>query len=352
MKKSSIPTCPFCGRPIKKPEYLPIGFSDLEAGICECGSVYVCDVTGHNRGAAFVEALVIACAGDWDLAWDLVPDEDYKEIWVENYDISTHSILPVPTYGRKRLTSALCFIKLSEDIREAKKDRLKELLNKETSEELPRVEKKKLSKKEVEKLIINNEIDLLTAYAIAEPLNLNVIQKLLYHPDPGFRKRVAIAAGKVAARVSKFHPERVLEFIKRLIYAAADSAASAWGALETVGEVIRHTGDRYSLFIRNLLAFMQFPEYRPYLLYGFYRISQVNPKVLKSHSYLLLLNYFEDSPPEVQGLMLLTFKNLDPASIKPYLGKVKKDAKFKLFDYDAMDFKEVSLGDILKEFQS
>jgi len=83
MKESKIPTCPFCGRPIAKPTYLPIGFSDLEAGICECGSVYVCDVTGHNRGAAFVEALLIACAGDWDLAWDLSPDEDYKEIWVE-----------------------------------------------------------------------------------------------------------------------------------------------------------------------------------------------------------------------------------------------------------------------------
>jgi len=44
MKPYNPPTCPFCGRVIAKPTYLPIGFSDLEAGICECGSVYVCDV--------------------------------------------------------------------------------------------------------------------------------------------------------------------------------------------------------------------------------------------------------------------------------------------------------------------
>jgi len=348
MAEAKVPTCPFCGRPIEKPGFLGIGFSDLEAGICECGAVYVCDVTGHNRGAAFVEALVIACAGDWDLAWDLIPDEDYKELWVENYELETHTVLPIPPYGRKHLTSALCFVKLSDDIREAKQEKLNSLLKKESKpENLPKVEKRKLKKSEVEKLVREGKTDILTAYVIAEPLNLNVMQKFLYHPDPLFRKKVILAIGEAAAKASKVHPAKVLDFIKRLIYAAADSAASAWGALEAVGEVISLTGDRYSLFIRNLLAFMQFPEYRPYLMYAFYRISQRNPKLLKSHSYLGLLKYFENSTPEVQALMILTFKNIDPASIKPYASKVNPEDGFSIFDYQDFRFKNLKFKDIL-----
>jgi hypothetical protein len=137
MKLYNPPTCPFCGRVIVKPTYLPIGFSDLEAGICECGSIYVCDVTGFNRGAAFVEALFIACAGDWDLAWNLEYDEDYKEIWIENYDLPSHSIMP----SSEKKRGALCFLKLSEEIREAKELKLKKLLDK-SNQEIPKVEKR------------------------------------------------------------------------------------------------------------------------------------------------------------------------------------------------------------------
>ena len=351
MKESKIPTCPFCGRPIAKPTYLPIGFSDLEAGICECGSVYVCDVTGHNRGAAFVEALLIACAGDWDLAWDLSPDEDYKEIWVENYDLESHSILPMPPYGRKKLSSALCFLKLSDEIREAKKDKLQKLLQKEKEiSDLPKVEKRKLSKKEIEGLIKKGDITLLSAYVLAEPLNLNALQKFLYHPDPVFRKKVIVATGEVVLKLVKVYPEKVLDFIKRLLYAAADSAASAWGALEAVGEIIRNTEDRYSIFMRNLLAFMKLPEYRPYLLYAFYRISEKNPQVLKQHSYLTLLNYIENSSPEIQGLILLIFRNLNASEIKSYFDKIDSLASFKLFNYETFEFEEVKLSELMEKF--
>ena len=348
--KGKVPTCPFCGRPIEKPRYLAIGFSDLEAGVCECGSVYVCDVTGHNRGTAFVEALVIACAGDWDLAWDLIPDEDYKEIWVENYDLETHQILPVPPYGRRKLSSALCFIKLADDIRELKESKLKDMISpKKVDVSLPKVEKRKLNKKELEKLIASGEKELVTAYAVAEPLNLNVFQKLLYHPDPVFRKKVVITLGDVVEKVVKFHPQKVLELIKRLIYAAADSAASPWGALEAVGEIIARTGDRYSVFLRNLFAFLPLPEYRVYLLYAFLRIATLNPEVLKQSSYLSLVKLIKDEDPQIKGLAIMVLKLLNPGILKENLNDVDPEEKFKFFDYELGEFKEITLGSLLKD---
>jgi len=347
MKTFNPPTCPFCGRIISKPSYLPIGFSDLEAGICKCGSVYVCDVTGYNRGAAFAEALVIACAGDWDLAWSLEYGEEYKEIWIEDYDLETHSIIPKSSEGKR--TGVLCFIKLADEIKEAKSEKIEELLTSK-KEEPPQVEKRKLSKKEIEDLVNNNNISLLIAYHIAEPLNLNVFQKLLYHPDIVFRKKITIALGKVAGKLVNIYPEKVLELIKRLIYASADSAASAWGALEAVGEIIRNTGDRFAIFINNLFAFMKYPEYRPYVLYALYRIAEKNPQLLKKYSYLKLLDYIENSLTEIQGLILKIFESLNSKEISPYLDKISKDKEFDFFNYETLKFEKILLNDLINKF--
>ena len=66
------PPCPFCGMLIPRPQEIPS--REMPLGSCSCGAVYACDVTGHNLGSAMIEALVYACGGDWDCAWDLTPD--------------------------------------------------------------------------------------------------------------------------------------------------------------------------------------------------------------------------------------------------------------------------------------
>ena len=86
----SKPACPFCGALIDPPGDLDDGSShEMPLGRCSCGAVYVCDVIGHNLGTAMSEALVSSCDGDWDHAWDLLPEEDYKEALVHDYDLET-----------------------------------------------------------------------------------------------------------------------------------------------------------------------------------------------------------------------------------------------------------------------
>lgn len=344
------PCCPFCGKIIKRPEILPIGISDLEAGICECGSVYVCDVTGHNRGTAFLEALFIATAGDWDLMWDLEPEIDYKEIWIENYDYTHHLVFPF-SQEKPSLKSALCFVKLSEDLREIKLENLKKHLEKkEITRSFP-FQKRKLDKKEVETFISNGDFSTLSSYVVSEPLNLSVVQKFLYHPDPIFRKKVIVALGQIGRDLSKFYPEKVLEFIKRLLYSAADSASSAWGALEAVGDIIRETGERYSIFVKNLLAFLNFPEYRPYVLYALYRISEKNPQALKKHSYLKLLDYFNTGDNQTKGLILSILLNLKTKEIGFYLKNINPEESFEIFDYDKFCYQKVFFREIIEKFE-
>lgn len=348
-KTPKAPICPFCGRFIKPPEILPIGISDLEAGICECGSVYVCDVTGYNRGTAFLEALFIATAGDWDLMWDLEPEVDYREIWIENYDYTSHSVFP-STQEKRPSRGSLCFIKLSEDLREIKSEKIKKQLEKSLAPTSQRFQRKKLSKREVEKMLLDGDVQTLSNYVISEPLNLNVIQKFLYHPDVIFRKRVVVTLGQVVRNLNKFYPERVLEFIKRLLYSAADSASSAWGALEAVGEIIRETEDRYAFFVRNLLAFLKFPEHRVSALYALYRISEKNPQALKKNNYLTLLKFLDTENDEIKGLILSIFVNLRSKEVMPYFKPVNKEV-FELFDYETFCYKKRAFKDLLEKLE-
>ncbi len=345
MKISKVPTCPFCGNFIEKPTYLPVGVSDFEAGKCKCGSVYVCDVTGHNRGAAFIEALLIACGGDWDLAWELVPEEDYYEVWIENYDFSTHRIIAESFYEGRRISGVLCFLKLAKDIEEVKKESREKLFTKKKI--LPEVKKVKLSKMEMEKLIEELNYSELIAYSLKEPLNLNILQRFLYHPDPIFRKKVILAIGKVAEKMVEIYPEKVLDLIKRLIYASADSASSAWGALEAVGEIISVTKDRFGIFVKNLLAFLDLEEWRPLTLYALLRIAQNNPQTLKKESYLKLLKYLnQNESSEVKALILLIFYYLRAKEIISYLFLINENEKAEIFNYETLKFEPIFLKDL------
>lgn len=351
MKLPKVPTCPFCGSFIAQPTYLPVGVSDFEAGKCECGSVYVCDVTGYNRGAAFVEALLIACGGDWDLAWELVPEEDYQEIWIENYDFSTHRVVSESFYEGRKISGVLCFIKLAKDVEELKKETKEKFFTK--KEILPEVEKKKLSKVEMEKLIEELNYSELIAYSLKEPLNLNVLQRFIYHPDPVFRKKVVLALGKIAEKMVEVHPEKILDLIKRLIYASADSASSAWGALEAVGEIISTTRERFGIFVRNLLAFLDLDEWRPLVLCALLRIAQNNPQILKKENYLKLLRYLnENEGSEVKALIFLIFYHLKAKEILSYVSLVRDEEKAKVFNYETLKFETIFLKDIVNQIKT
>ncbi len=100
----------------------------MPIGACPCGAVYACDETGHNLGSAMIEALVFASNMDWDLAWGLLPEEDYLTEIVENYDLQSHLIIPSGTFEGRRIGGALYFIRMHKDIQEVTSDGVKQRL--------------------------------------------------------------------------------------------------------------------------------------------------------------------------------------------------------------------------------
>lgn len=107
--------CPFCGNIFEIPCEIKAKLGNVfSGGRCSCGAVYVFDRTGHNLGEAYVDALVLSCDGDWDMAWKLTPDVDYK---IEScyYDGDSHQILDSRRSSRfGRAVENLLFIKLNK----------------------------------------------------------------------------------------------------------------------------------------------------------------------------------------------------------------------------------------------
>jgi len=304
-----IPSCPFCGQPVAPPQNLGFQFADLDAGFCGCGAVYVSDVTGYNRGAAFVEALFLATGGRWELAWDLIPGEDYREALLEHYDQVTHQIVPEGHLEGRRISGVLYFVKLADDLRDLGKESL-EAIRARRKRRSSTARPRKLRRPEAERLVIEGRLEEILELCRLQPLNLRVLQKLLYHPDRRLRLRTVKYLGEIATHLADEIPEALADLVKRLLYASADSAASAWGALEAVGEIVRALPERFGLYVRNIMAFLAYPEFRPGALFALWRIAEKHPELLRREGALGLLKYLSDDDPEVRGFILLILRAL------------------------------------------
>ena len=91
---------------------------EFTVGRCSCGAVYSCDATGHNVGAAIVETLVHACGDDGDLAWELMPEDDYLTGRIENYDEETHQVVDIRQLDGRAVRGVLYFVRLHKEMTE------------------------------------------------------------------------------------------------------------------------------------------------------------------------------------------------------------------------------------------
>ncbi|HFC97384.1 MAG TPA: hypothetical protein ENJ40_02845 [Thermosulfurimonas dismutans] len=341
------PRCPFCGQPVAPPRNLGYQFADLDAGFCKCGAVYVSDVTGFNRGAAFAEALFLASGGRPELAWELLPEEDFREAVLEPYDQITHQLVPERHLEGRRVSGVLYFVKLSEDLKDLGEKGLEELRRIRQERKRPRAKPRKLRRPEAERLVAEKRFQELRDLCAVQPLNIRTLQKLLYHPDRDLRFRTIKYLGDIARDLAEELPEDIADLVKRLLYASADSAASAWGALETVGEIIRALPQRFGLYVRNLMAFLPYPEFRPAALFALWRIAEAHPELLRREGPLRLLSLLHDQDPRVRGLTLLILEALDLKEVAGEIAPLSEDkACFEIYRPEEDRFETLEIASL------
>lgn len=347
------PRCPFCDNFIDRPKKVePSRLGNFDYGACECGAVYVHDITGHNLGAAWVEALGFGCNDDWDLAWSLAPGEDYEDAILENYDIESHLIQPTGrTKDDKTVRAALAFIRMAKDVREVTHEGVIERLELLSEPRISAQEKNdayigrrshRYSKQQVKVLVQAGEVEKLRAMALEDPLVLRRIQRLLYSTDEMLMWKAITTLGAVAGALATDRPTLVGDLVRRLLLASGDSAATNWGSIETIGEIIRAQPKVYGSFARHLISFINDPPSCPAVLWAIGRIGELHPQVVRSSSFFAMFGLLASSEPKIRGLAAWAFGRMKAQEVrKALLGMIDDNEKLTLFDGQSIIYKTV-----------
>ncbi|MBU0481835.1 MAG: HEAT repeat domain-containing protein [Proteobacteria bacterium] len=317
-----LPWCPFCGQNVDKPqEPLQRKMDEFTTGTCQCGAVYTCDPTGFNVGAAMVECLVHACNDNWDLAWELMPDDDYLSGRLDKYDEQTHQVVELGNLDGRKIKGVLYFIRLSKDYAELvqkldleKKDKDSRTLpvsNLNIPEMEPKRDPKrkrrKADKKQVAELADQQDIDTLVDLAFDDLKTLRYLQRLLYSPDEKKRWEYAHLIGQVCRRLSTRKPGAVSDMLHRMYEACSDSAATHWGLLETVGAIIAARSDIYGGFTRHLLMFRGTDDSRATVLWALGEIAATRPDLVRNTPFYSLFSFVEHPDPLTRGQAIRLF---------------------------------------------
>jgi len=321
------PACPFCGGLIERPKELDTPMpAEMPLGTCPCGAVYACDVTGHNLGAAMAEALVFACQGDWDCAWSLLPDEDYLEKQVPRYDYDTHRIIHGGVYQGRRISGTLLFIRLHRA-----EEGVEEKNSQNDSNEKPAggavattPETKPVTKKDVEALVHAYDMDRLTSLAQDSKRIIRDLKRLLYSADSLLRWKAAEALGRVSAVIARKDPGTVSKLLQGLFTSITDTAASSWGAVDALGEIISRQPEKYSGYVSQLIALSRDRALLAEVLRALGKIGNAKPDLLRKISYHII-PLLQDADPEVRGYSVILLGNLNAGEAKENLAKLEQD---------------------------
>ena len=348
------PKCPFCGLAVERPEELDARRpGQLPVGKCGCGAVYACDVTGHNVGNAIIEALVFGCDMDWDLAWNLLPEEDYSQEIVEHYDYESHLIIPGGFYESRRISGVLLFIRFHEDVEEMAGEGASKRLEKakqrasQSSKQTVAESKKTLSKSEVERFVQTYNFEPILELAGGDKKLIRNLKRLLYTGDDLFRKRAAECLGRVCAIIADSNPGVVTSLLANLFYTITDTAAFTWGAFEAIGEIISHRLDLFAGYAPQLFQFIEDETRRPLVVETIGRISGVEPHLLRKYT-LHFFPFLKDPDPDVRGYTAWLLGNLGALEGREDLEKLRDEDHVMTFYEDGNLIKK-KVGQVASE---
>lgn len=330
------PWCPFCGQNIGQPqERAERKLGELAVGRCECGAVYASDETGHNIGAAMVEALVYACNDDWDLAWSLVPEDDYLTGRLEDYDAETNQVVEGRNLDGRAVRGVLYFVRLHRDISEVAEQAGKKTASLAATSppgamELepvrdPKRKKNRASKEKVKDLVEKRDIDALVDLLFDDKRTLRFLMRLLYTPDENMRWLAIDTIGKACGRYATRMPGAVSDLLHRLFAAASDSASSNWGAIETIGAVIAAQPEIFGAFTRHLLKHLKEMSTLPATLWALGTIAKRRPDLIRSLPFYNLFKLVDYRGAQILGLALRLFGNIKAKEIRPQIAKLTRE---------------------------
>lgn len=341
--------CPFCNHLIEQPKELKERKPrEFPIGVCEqCGAVFAYDATGHNRGAAFIEALLFACNYDDYLAFSLSAEEDYLDAIVENYDPVTHNVIPRGAFDDRAVRGVLIFVKLNREYREVTEEGVKEKIKAASPPSPTKLRSKNFSREKVQTYISENNLKELISLAGEDTRVISELHRMLYTPDEHLRWKIVEMLSDVCAEIGDKRPDVVSKFLNRLLLSAADSASSAWGALEAVGATISKKPDLFGEFNLALLSFLQYKNFWKEVTWAVGMIAKKKPDLVKN-VYPVICSFLKNPDPSLRGYAAWALGRMGILDAKEELEKLETDNQ-RLSIYEEGDLKEKTVAQLAKE---
>ncbi|PID76458.1 MAG: PBS lyase [Deltaproteobacteria bacterium] len=334
------PWCPFCGQKVGRPsDAHERRMREFPVGRCQCGAVYSSDATGHNVGAALVETLIFACGNNSDLAWELLPEDDYLTGRVEDYDELTHQIVDTKNIDGRPVRGVLYFVRLhtemaelSERLKQKKDEQVREL-SPEFERAVPDVEpapakgrkKQKANKRLVRELVDREDMDALVALCFDDRKTLRLFQRMLYEPIEEKRWRIAWLIGRVCKRVSTRDPGQVSELVHRMFEACSDSAATPWGMLETIGYIVSGRPDIFGAFTRYILNYMGEPSTQMQVVWALGQIARSRPDLVRDTPFFNMFHFLRHPDPAIRGHVAILLGRIKASEVAFQLMELGQD---------------------------
>jgi hypothetical protein len=344
------PRCPFCKFPIEHPQELRERKPrEFPLNVCKnCKAVYAYDATGHNQGAAFLEALLFTCNYDDYLAFSLSAGEDYLDAIIENYDPFSHKIIPGGSFEDRKVRGVLIFVKLNHEIQKFTEDVTIEKINSSFVSVTPSKNRsEKFSREKVQTYVYENRLEALFSLAEEDTRVIPELIRMLYTPDERLRWKIIEVLSEVSSKVGEKRPDVVSKFLNRLLLSAADSASSAWGAIEAVGATISKKPDLFGEFSHALLSFLQYKNYRKQVTWAIGRIATIKPDLVK-YAFRAISSFLSEPDSEIRGHAVWALGNLGFKDPLEELKKLQKD-EHHFYLYREGELQEVTIAELAKE---
>lgn len=344
------PKCPFCGDKLNRPTEIPgIASKGMPVGACNCGAVFAFDATGHDLGTAMSEALVHSCSGDWERAWDLLPETDYLQALIENYDLDTNLIIPSGSHEGRRIAGALYFILLKTKGPEAGKD-------KPSAVKLPPISekgrcagraKRVYRKDELNRLVEDYKVESILDLAREDSRVLRDIRRLLYSPDTLKRMRAAEILGMALGLVAEREPAAAKTILQNLFSSLTDTAASGWGSITAIGEIIRSSPERFGSFVPQLLMLSGERTFLSDIMDALRKISASKPDLLRRYAFQLI-PMLRHELPDIRGFTALILGHLSATEAADDLRAILSD-EAELEIYNGGEMRKTTVGSLAAE---
>jgi HEAT repeat protein len=153
---------------------------------------------------------------------------------------------------------------------------------------------------------------------------LRDLKRMLYSADKLLRWRAAEALGEVSTVIAQKDPGAISKLLQGLFTSVSDTAASSWGSVDAIGEIIGSLPDHFAGLIPQLVQLSRDHSLLPEVLRAMGKIGETRPDLLRRFSYSMI-PLLRDSDSEVRGYAAILLGHLKAYEAKEDLIKLKED---------------------------